>query len=131
MIYSTQHSPFDSLGGEPGVRKLVDRFYDLMDSLPEAASIRSMHPDKLDDSRQKLFEFLCGFFGGPSLYMQRHGHPQLRMRHSTFAIDEAARDSWLLCMHQALEEQISDRLMLMQLKSNFYKTAHHLINQPN
>lgn len=129
MDSNTQHSPFDALGGEPGVRKLVDRFYDLMDSVDKAEHIRRMHPDDLTDSRQKLFEFLCGFLGGPSLYIQKHGHPRLRMRHAAFSIDEAARDSWLACMHQALEEQVEDKLMLMQLKNNFFRTAHHLINR--
>jgi len=128
MIQNNQHSPFNALGGETGVRKLVDRFYDLMDSQPNAQTIRDMHPENLEGSRQKLFEFLCGFLGGPSLYMQKHGHPRLRMRHGSFAIDEAARDNWLACMHQALDEQVEDQIMLMQLKSSFYKTAHHLIN---
>lgn len=128
MTPGTQHSPFESLGGEAGVRKLVDRFYDLMDSRPQAGTIRKMHPESLDGSRQKLFEFLCGFLGGPPLYMEKHGHPRLRMRHGSFSIDAAARDSWLECMHQALDEQVDDKIMLMQLKSSFYKTAHHLIN---
>ena len=123
-----QHSPFESLGGEKGVRILVDRFYDLMDSRSEAETIRDMHPQSLEGSRQKLFEFLCGFLGGPPLYMERHGHPRLRMRHAAFDIDEAARDNWLACMYQAMDELVEDRIMLMQLKSSFYKTAHHLIN---
>ena len=128
MQPSAQHSPYESLGGEAGVRKLVDRFYDLMDSRSEAETIRDMHPQSLEGSRQKLFEFLCGFLGGPPLYMERHGHPRLRMRHAVFDIDEAARDNWLACMHQAMDELVEDRIMLMQLKSSFYKTAHHLIN---
>lgn len=128
MNPTTKHSPYQSIGGEAGVRKLVDRFYDLMESSPEAETIRKMHPHSLDDSRQKLFEFLCGFLGGPPLYMERRGHPRLRMRHAAFQIDEAARDNWLACMQQALDDSVEDRIMLMQLKSSFYKTAHHLIN---
>ncbi|MEM7260312.1 MAG: group II truncated hemoglobin [Pseudomonadota bacterium] len=122
------HSPYDQLGGEVAVRKLVDRFYDLMDSTPSAKVIREMHPASLQSSRQKLFEFLSGFLGGPSIYIERHGHPRLRMRHHPFAIDQTARDNWLLCMHQALEEQVTDPLLLMQLKASFTRTANHLIN---
>ncbi len=121
-------SPYALLGGETGVRKLVDRFYDLMDESPEAASIRKMHPPRLTGSRQKLFEFLSGYLGGPPLYLENRGHPKLRMRHLPFKIDANARDSWLRCMNQALDEQITDKLLLMQLKNNFYKTADHLIN---
>ena len=50
------------------------------------------------------------------------------MRHAGFAIDESARDNWIACMNQALDEQVEDKIMLMQLKSSFYRTAHHLIN---
>ncbi len=122
------HSPYLKIGAEIGVRTLVDRFYDLMDHDPEAKIIREMHPADLTDSRQKLFEFLSGFLGGPSLYIQNRGHPRLRMRHAHFSIDADARDHWLQCMNQALEEQIDDPVLLMQLKSNFYRTADHLIN---
>ena len=124
----TDRSPFNSIGGEAGVRKLVDRFYDLMDENNDAKTIRNMHPDSLDGSRQKLYEFLCGFLGGPPIYIEKHGHPRLRMRHAAFAIDESARDNWIACMNQALDEQVEDKIMLMQLKSSFYRTAHHLIN---
>lgn len=122
------HSPYEKIGGEPAVRTLVDRFYDLMDEKENAKTIRQMHPQNLQESRQKLFEFLSGFLGGPPVYLETRGHPRLRMRHHTFKIDTDARDNWLACMNQALEEQIDDPILLMQLKSNFYRTADHLIN---
>src|SRR5262249_42046600 len=56
---------YESIGGERTVRALVDRFYDLMDTLPEAAGIRALHPETLDHSREKLFMFLTGWMGGP------------------------------------------------------------------
>jgi len=96
----------------------------------DALVIRKMHPEDLQESRDKLYEFLSGFLGGPSLYHQNRGSPMLRMRHLPFKIDEQARDQWLNCMNRALEEQTDDTLLLMQLKSSFYKTAHHMINQP-
>ena len=48
-------TPFERLGGERGVRALVDRFYDLMDLEPAAAGLRALHPATLADSRNKLF----------------------------------------------------------------------------
>ncbi|OED36674.1 globin [Chromatiales bacterium (ex Bugula neritina AB1)] len=125
----SQYSPYQLIGGETAVRQLVDRFYDLMDERDDARVIRAMHPARLDHSRLKLFEFLSGFFGGPALYHQNRGHPKLRMRHFPFQIDTAARDSWLQCMYQALDEQIEDQLLLTQLKTSFYKTADHMINK--
>jgi hemoglobin len=73
-------TPFERLGGEAGVRALVDRFYDLMDLEPAYAGIRALHPSSLDGSRDKLHWFLCGWLGGPDLYQQRFGHPRLRVR---------------------------------------------------
>jgi hemoglobin len=93
------------LGGEAGLNTLVNRFYVLMDTLPEAAVIRAMHPPELKGSGDKLYAFLVERFGGPPLYSTEHGHPRLRRRHLPFAIDEAAVDAWMICMSQALHEQ--------------------------
>ena len=96
--------PYEALGGEATVRQLVDRFYDLMDTLPEAQGIRALHPADLAGSREKLFLFLTGWLGGPPLYVERFGHPRLRARHLPFSIAESERDQWLLCMQQAVNE---------------------------
>ena len=85
---------YDVLGGEEGVRRLADTFYDRMETLEEAAEIRAMHPDDLSESRQKFFDFLSGWLGGPPLYMQRRGHPMLRRRHFPFPIDASASAQW-------------------------------------
>lgn len=122
-------SPFAPLGGKPGVRALVDRFYDLMDSLPEARVIRDLHPADLSGSREKFFLFLCGWLGGPQLYVEHYGHPRLRGRHMPFPIGDAERDQWLLCMNQTLEEQVGDERLRAQLISAFDRTANHMRNQ--
>src|SRR3569833_2187922 len=95
---------YERLGGEAGLRRLVDRFYDLMDSLPEAERIRALHPTDLTSSREKLYLFLSGWLGGPSLYIARYGLPRLRARHLPFPIGEAEGEAWLLCMERALAE---------------------------
>lgn len=126
---TTPETPYDRIGGEAAVRKLVTRFYDLMSELPEARDVLQMHPGDLASSREKLFEFLCGWLGGPQLYIERRGHPRLRMRHLPFAIDDAARDAWMACMQQALEECVSDELLRDQLRGAFQRMANHLRNQ--
>lgn len=122
-------SQFELIGGEQGVRKLVDRFYDLMDTLPEAATIRALHPDDLSTSRDKLFKFLCGWLGGPPLYMQEYGHPRLRQRHMPFPIGAAERDAWLLCMNKALDEADIDAMMRAHIKQSLQKTADFMRNK--
>ena len=94
---------YELLGGESGVRALVERFYDLMDEREEFARLRQHHPADLAGSREKLFLFLSGWMGGPALYVQKYGHPRLRARHLPFAIGEADRDQWLGCLRQSLE----------------------------
>lgn len=123
-------SAYAMLGGEPAVRALVDRFYDLMDELPEAAAIRAMHARDLKVSRQKLFEFLSGWLGGPQLYIEKHGHPRLRRRHLPFEVDTRARDQWMLCMDRALEELVPDARMRAYLHEQFARTADFMRNQP-
>jgi len=83
---------FERIGGEPGTRALVDRFYDLMDLDPAAKELRALHPTTLDGSRDKLFWFLCGWLGGPQHNTDRFGHPMLRARHLPFAIGIKERD---------------------------------------
>lgn len=120
---------YTMLGGEAGTRRLVDRFYDLMDELPEAWELRKLHPQDLQSSRDKLFKFLSGWLGGPGLYEAEYGHPRLRARHMPFPVDVQARDQWLLCMNMALDEQVSDALLKTQLKSSFANVADHMRNR--
>ena len=124
-------SQYDKLGGEVGVRQLVDRFYDLMNSNPETVGIRKMHAKSLRASRDKLFLFLSGWLGGPALYIEKYGHPRLRQRHLPFRITTHERDQWLQCMNQALEEQVTDPLLRHTLQSSFFNVANHMRNTPD
>ena len=116
-------SVFDALGGEAGVRALVDRFYDLMELEPAYAGLRSLHPATLDGSRDKLHWFLCGWLGGPQHYVERFGHPRLRARHLPYAIGSAERDQWLACMNQAMAETVDDAELRAELEPAFFRIA--------
>jgi hemoglobin len=121
-------TPYEGLGGADAVRRLVDRFYDLMDELPETYGLRQLHPADLTGSRQSLFEFLSGWFGGPPLYIKKKGHPRLRMRHMPFAIGPAERDQWMLCMRTALDEQVSVEALRQGVLNAFVQMADHMVN---
>jgi hemoglobin len=117
------------LGGEAAVQVLVERFYQLMDELPQAREIRAMHPADLTQAKERLFMFLSGWLGGPPLYAERFGPPRLRRAHMEFPIDGKARDAWMTCMNQALAEQVSDAALRSQLSASLFKTADFLCNQ--
>jgi hemoglobin len=110
------NSVFAVLGGELGIRALVDRFYDVMDIDQDLKVLRDVHGASLTSARDKLYWYLCGYFGGPQHYIERFGHPRLRARHLPYSIGIKERDQWLLCMARAMQdlgypEERSNRLL--------------------
>src|SRR5690606_30064062 len=83
---------YEAIGGDAAVRRLADAFYDIVEE--EAPLLQAMLPANTSISRQKLYEFLSGWMGGPHLYWERRGHPALRMRHAPFPIDDGAATEW-------------------------------------
>jgi hemoglobin len=124
-----ERTPFERLGGEPGVRTLVDRFYDLMDLEPQFAVLRAVHGSTLDDARDKLFWFLCGWLGGPDHFVQRFGHPRLRARHLPFSIGQVERDQWLACMYQAMADCGVEPALAQRLEKSLFDTADWMRNR--
>ena len=122
-------TPYDMLGGEAVVRRIVDRFYDIMDSAPEAARLRAMHAADLSPMRQRLFEFLSGWLGGPPLYFQRPDHKCMVSAHRPFRIGEAERDAWLMCMRRALEESDVPENLRALLDRAFFRVADAFRNR--
>ena len=122
-------TPFEWMGGEPAVRALVDRFYDLMELEPAYAALRAAHGSTLADARDKLFWFLCGWLGGPDHYQSRFGHPRQRARHMPFSIGIKERDEWVACMDQAMLETGVPEALRTRLKESFMGTADWMRNR--
>lgn len=102
---------YDLLGGEVGLRRLVEAFYRIMDTAPESRGIRALHALDLGQISESLYEWLSGWLGGPALYVQRKGSPCLVGSHRPYAIGRDERDQWLWCMARALDElDIAPRL---------------------
>lgn len=125
----SESTPFERIGGEAPVRAVVDRFYDLMDLEPGYAELRATHGSTLDDARDKLFWFLCGWLGGPDHYQERFGHPRLRARHMPFRIGIKERDQWVACMAQAMADEQVDAELATRLRESFMQTADWMRNQ--
>lgn len=124
-----QNDHYQRIGGEAKIRELVQRFYQLMDELPEAHRIRKMHHISLKSAEDKLFMFLNGWMGGPQLYVEKFGHPRLRQRHMPFAIGDEERDQWMMCMSQALDDVVEDEALRKDLMGAFQKVADFMRNQ--
>jgi len=127
--YDHTRTVYEQIGGEAGVRELVDRFYDLMDMEPDFAELRAVHGPTLDRARERLYLFLCGYFGGPDYYVQRFGHPRLRARHLPFPIGERERDQWVACMGRAMNDLAYPQPLADRLLHAFYGTADWMRNR--
>ncbi len=106
FVPSPADTPFERLGGEQGVRAVVERFYDAMTELEP--TLARLHPcDErgyvVRTSRERFALFFMGWLGGPQDYTAQYGHPRLRMRHARVPIDTAAARAWMRCMLQALD----------------------------
>ena len=128
--FDANNTPYDAVGGDAAVRALVDDFYDRMDTSPQYTTIRELHPPNLQHARDKLYKFLCGWLGGPGLYVAEFGHPRLRARHMPFAIGEPERDQWLRCMGEALDARGVDGPLRAFLDQRFAHVADFMRNQP-
>ncbi|EQC43691.1 group II truncated hemoglobin [Bacteriovorax sp. Seq25_V] len=120
--------PYDQIGGEEVLQKLVDRFYFHMDTNLQAKECRDLHAKSLESANKKLFMFLSGWLGGPSLYIEAYGHPMMRRRHFPFKIGPKERDQWLLCMRLSLSELNLEAKLDSQLWEGFRKFAEHMRN---
>lgn len=122
-------SPYELVGGDAGVRALVDRFYDVMDVEERFADLRAMHPATLDGSRDKLYWFLSGWMGGPDLFSQKVGAGMLRARHLPYPIGVHERDQWLTCMAIAMSDVGIKDPFYDRLLEGFCGTADWMRNQ--
>lgn len=124
----TPQTPYQVLGDE-GIRALCNAFYDIMDTLPEAAGIRAMHARDLSPMKEKLREYLTGWMGGPPLYAEKHGTVCMTEPHEPYHIGPEERDQWLLCMDKALEEIDAGDELVEMLKIPLFRIADAVRNK--
>lgn len=120
---------YQAIGGEETIRRLVRRFYELMDTLPQARHVRAVHPPSLARAEEKLYEYLTGYLGGPPLYTDKYGHPRLRSRHFIAAIGPRERDEWIVCFKQAMAETIDHPKLREIIWPPIEKLAFHMQNR--
>ena len=123
----------DRIGGEPTLRALVERFYDLVETLPQGAQILHLHfrGHGLAHVRAEQFDFLSGFFGGRRYYAERNGHMNLREIHAHVPIRPEDAENWLLCMGLALDDVGVAEPMCGQILAALSRAARMLVNRPD
>lgn len=126
---SPEQTPYERMG-EDKVLALANLFYDEMEQNPNAKDLLAIHPQPMIEIRQKFYEFLSGWLGGPNLFIEKYGHPRLRMRHMPFAIDSKMYQQWMLCMERALDSVLADDPVLKaDLRLKFDQLAQHMVNK--
>lgn len=128
VVAAPANRHYERLGGRPAVARLVAAFYRAMDERADARVIRAMHDADLAPTRAVLVSYLSEWMGGPREYSAQRGAPMLRRRHHPFDIDTAARDAWMACMRQALDETCEDADLKAQLDAAFLKIADVIRN---
>jgi hemoglobin len=98
-------TPFQLIGGEVGVQRLVEAFYDITEREPALARLRALHAPDLGPMRARLADWLTGWMGGPRVYAQRHpGRPCIVSAHASFPIDAQMAQDWMEAMRRAFDE---------------------------
>lgn len=113
--------------GEDGFQTLVAAFYR---QVPNDDILGPMYPaDDLEGAEERLREFLVFRFGGPQRYIEKRGHPRLRMRHAPFVVNQAARDRWVQLMSNAFEAANLPDEAERVMRSFLEHTASFLLNR--
>jgi hemoglobin len=119
---------YEAMGGEPTFRRLVAGFYR---RVGEDDVLRAIYPEPdLSGAEERLRLFLMQYWGGPTTYSERRGHPRLRMRHMPFAVTPTARDRWLRHMRASLDEVGLPPGLDATLWEYLENTAEAMINTP-
>lgn len=119
-------TPYELIGGAAALRRITERFYDIMSETPEAGAVRAMHAGDLAPMRQKLFEFMSGWLGGPNLYFERSDRKCMGAAHAPFVIGEIERDQWLFCMRRAMQDQNVEPRLCEHIDRALYRMADML-----
>ncbi len=119
---------YEAAGGAETFRLLVERFYA---RVAEDAVLRPVYPEEdLSGATERLTLFLIQYWGGPSTYNERRGHPRLRLRHQPFAIGRSERDAWLRHMSAAVDSLELAPAVRKALLDYFETASTAMINQP-
>ena len=120
---------YEAVGGAPFFDDVVTWFYARVATDP---ILRPLYPEDLTESVLHTSLFLQQYWGGPTTYSERRGHPRLRQRHLPFVIGERERDAWFGHMAAALDSVVTERgtdpVVEKRMLDHFAHTADFMVN---
>jgi hemoglobin len=124
--YGSEDVTYQAAGGQVGIRKLVDDFFDIMGTDPKYRVIYDWHPEDRETSRDKLALFLCGWMGGPKPFIEKYGSIRITVAHQHLQVTEVERDLWLDCMLRAMKQQNYPEALVIYLNKQFFIPAERV-----
>lgn len=118
-------TPYDAIGGEVTIRKLVANFYPRVAKDPLLSPI---FPPDLALTEKKQFMFLTQFLGGETLYSNEYGHPMMRARHTPFQVTPKRAERWLKLMKESMDAIGLEGVAREYLWERLTQVADHMIN---
>ena len=120
----------DDIGGDDGLVTLVNRFYDLVETLPEGANLRRLHGrgHGIAHARIEQVDFMSGFLGGRQHYRERHGHMDVKLIHAHMPIRTQDAENWLTCMDAALRDEGLAGPQIEKMRAVLRRVALILVN---
>ncbi|MEI6439159.1 MAG: group II truncated hemoglobin [Alphaproteobacteria bacterium] len=119
-------TPFEAIGGDPKVRRIVERFYNLMDSDPAYVDLRLLHAADLAPMRASLAGFLTGWLGGPRTWFQANPGRCMMSMHATVPVSAATAAQWTHAMARSLKEAEIDPAMEKLINKAFANMARNM-----
>jgi hemoglobin len=96
--------PYQALGGSEAIRRIVERFYDLMDSEEQYAELRAMHAADLGPMRSSLAGWLIGWAGGPRNWFLENPGKCIMRAHRALGISPETAGQWSDAMARAIAD---------------------------
>ena len=117
-------SIYDRLG-EENLVLLVDEFYDKVFADDR---ISHLFQNDITEVKEKQLAFLSQFFGGPPRYIEKYGHPRLRMKHAPHEITKDGAMAWLENMAFAISRLPVEEDFKDEIFNRFPQAAAHMVN---
>ncbi|HHW37044.1 MAG TPA: globin [Bacillales bacterium] len=121
-------TPYEMLGGEETIQKLVNSFYPKVYANP---ILSPLFEGDMEEIKRKQKMFLTQFTGGPTLYSDEFGPPAMRARHMPFEITPTRAIAWLACMKEAMDDIGLDGAIREQFYDRLQQVAGIMINTPD